>query len=267
MDLQSNIRKHPLISFYFFAFAISWLGAFSLVASKILHGISLSKMDGLLMFPVMVMGPFISGIIVTYANEKENGLKELWAKILKWRSIKWYWVSWLVPPTLIMIVLTTMDTYITPAFRPNFFAIGFLFGVPAGIFEEVGWTGYAVNNLIRHKSLIQTGLITGVFWGLWHFPVIDSLGAASPHKEYLLKFFIAFIMLLTALRILMTWLYSRTQSILLIQLLHIVSTGSLVVLGPFGVSPLQETQWYFFYAITLWLLVGILLLISKKQTL
>jgi len=36
--------------------------------------------------------------------------------------------------------------------------------------------------------------------------------------------------------------------------MHIVSTGSLVVLGPFGISPLQETQWYALYAtVSVWL--------------
>ncbi len=49
-----------------------------------------------------------------------------------------------------------------------------------------------------------------------------------------------------------------TRSLLLCQLMHISSTGALVVFSPSAVSPSQETGWYALYGCTLWLVVVLL---------
>ena len=59
------------------------------------------------------------------------------------------------------------------------------------------------------------------------------------------------------MRVLIAWVYSSTESVLLAQLLHASSTGSLVVLSPFRVSAAQEATWYAVYAAVLWIVVGI----------
>jgi hypothetical protein len=89
-------------------------------------------------------------------------------------------------------------------------------------------------------------------------PVIDFLGAASPHGVYLLPFFLAFTLAMTAVRVLISWLFANTRSMLLAQLLHISSTGSLVVFGPPGVTARQETRWYAVYGAALWVVVLLL---------
>jgi uncharacterized protein len=106
-------------------------------------------------------------------------------------------------------------------------------------------------------QVLATGILLGVLWGLWHLPVVDSLGAAAPHGEYWLPFFLAFVALVTAMRVLIVWVYCNTRSVLLAQLMHASSTGSLVVLGPTHISPAQEALWYGVYAAVLWVLVGI----------
>lgn len=258
--------KYSTTLFFLLAFGISWTGALILVAPKITGGIPISKMDGLLMFPIMLTGPVVGGIFMTFVVDGNNGLKNLWNKIRVGKlSLKWYLVATLIPPCLITLLLVVLQFILSPSFKPNFFLIGFLFGIPAGLLEEIGWTGYAMQALLKTKSVVQTGIILGLLWGVWHLPVIDFLGAATPHGRYLISFFISFITLLTAMRVLMTWVYKQTKSILIIQLMHIVSTGSLVVFGPFGVSPLQETQWYALYALLLSLLVAIILYTTKHS--
>ncbi len=71
---------------------------------------------------------------------------------------------------------------------------------------------------------------------------------------------------MTAIRVLICWLYTRTQSILLAQLLHAFSTASLVVLSPSGVSPIQESFWYALYASALWLLLFLLIQFGAIST-
>jgi hypothetical protein len=61
---------------------------------------------------------------------------------------------------------------------------------------------------------------------------------------------------MTAVRVLIGWMYANTKSILA-QLMHVSSTGSLVVLSLPGVTAAQETLWYAVYAIALWLVVTV----------
>src|SRR5215470_13733430 len=108
----------------------------------------------------------------------------------------------------------------------------FLFGIPAGFFEEIGWTGFAFPKMHLKQSIIKAGVVLGFLWGFWHLPVIDFLGAATPHGKYLLPFLLAFIAVLIGIRLLIVYVYSNTESILLAQVMRIASTGSLVTFGP-----------------------------------
>jgi hypothetical protein len=105
---------------------------------------------------------------------------------------------------------------------------------------------------------LQAGVLLGLLWSAWHLPVIDFLGAASPHGTYLPLFFLSFATAMTAMRVLIGWIYQNTQSVLLAQFMHISSTGALVVFGPFQMTPAQETVWYFTYGVGLWIVVAAL---------
>jgi uncharacterized protein len=63
---------------------------------------------------------------------------------------------------------------------------------------------------------------------------------------------------MTAMRVLIAWIYSNSKSVLLAQLLHASSTGSLVVFSPPGITAAQESLWYAVYAAVLWLVVAII---------
>jgi hypothetical protein len=109
----------------------------------------------------------------------------------------------------------------------------------------------------RCGARIRALTLLGDLWGLWHAPVVDYLGAAAPHRRYWLPFFFAFIAIVSAVRVLIVWLYDHTGSLLLAQLTHVSLTGSLVMFDPVRVSPAQETLWYALYAAALWVIVSI----------
>ena len=112
---------------------------------------------------------------------------------------------------------------------------------------------------MREKlSSFSAAVLLGLLWGLWHAPVIDYLGTATPHGHSWFSFFLAFTATMTAMRVLIAWLYSNTKSVLLAQLMHVCSTGSLVIFSPPGVTAAQESFWYAFYAVALWLLIAAL---------
>ncbi len=58
--------------------------------------------------------------------------------------------------------------------------------------------------------------------------------------------------MLVALRVILGWAYSHTNSLLLMQLIHASSTGFLFVLTPEYIEPVNEVIFYSVYAVVLW---------------
>jgi hypothetical protein len=61
---------------------------------------------------------------------------------------------------------------------------------------------------------------------------------------------------MTALRVLICWIYSNTSSVLLAQILHASSTGALAAFSPVRVTAGEEALWYAVYAVVLWTVVA-----------
>ena len=179
-------------------------------------------------------------------------------------NAKWF-LALSIPPVLILLTLFLLSFFVSHVFTPNFFALAIAFGIPAGIFEEIGWMGFVFPKLNLKYHAFSAAAITGLFWGLWHLPVIDFLGAASPHGNFFTPYFLSFIAVMTAMRVLIVWLYSNTKSISLCQLMHISSTGFLAMFSPSNVKASQETSWYLCYAIGLWIVVGIVVIRYGNQ--
>ena len=222
------------------------------------------RIPALALFPILILSVAVMGILLTRSIDGTDGLRRLWTRQKVWRLGRWYGFV-LLPPGLILTTLLTLRAVAGPAFTPNVFLAGFAFGIPAGLLEEIGWTGYAFPRLAAQMPWGRASVGLGLIWGLWHLPVIDALGAATPHHGALPAFALAFIGVVSALRVIISWAVRRTNSLLIAQLIHLSSTGSLVMFGPPGVTPSQEALWYGAYAIALWI-VSALLLSRGRQT-
>jgi hypothetical protein len=64
--------------------------------------------------------------------------------------------------------------------------------------------GYAFPRMRSVMSAVNASIVLGLLWAVWHWPVIDYLGAATPHGAYLLRFFLAFTAAMTAMRVLIS---------------------------------------------------------------
>ena len=133
--------------------------------------------------------------------------------------------------------------------------------------EGGGLRSGAVHKMRQKLPALGAAVLLGIFWGVWHMPVIDYLGTATPHGAYWLPFFLSFTAAMTAMRVLIAWLYSNTTSVLLGQLMHVSSTGSLVIFSPPHVSAAQEVFWYAVYAAALWIAVALLALVYGTKNL
>jgi uncharacterized protein len=262
---ENFVTRHPAITYFTLAFLVSWLGAFAVAAPHLLRGEAIPKFAGLMMFPAMLLGPSAVGILLTWFVDGTSGLHDLFSRMRRVRiSPRWY-ATLLIPPVLVLTVLFLMKTFVSAVFAPNRFFVGAGFGFVAGFFEEIGWMGYAFPKMRRADNALAPAILLGLFWGAWHIPVIDYLGTSTPHGAYWFPFFLAFSAAMTALRVLIAWVYSNTNSVLLAQLLHATSTGSLVVFSPPDVTAAQESLWYTVYAALLWLVVAIIAASSGKR--
>jgi CAAX protease family protein len=262
---ENFFARHPVSTYFALTFAVSWLGAFAVAAPHLLRGEAIPKFAGLMMFPAMLLGPSAVGILLTRTVDGSGGLRDLFSRMFRARvPARWY-SALLIPPVLVLTVLFCMKTFVSPVFAPNRFFVGIGFGFVAGFFEEIGWMGFAFPKMRRVDNALAPAILLGLLWGCWHIPVIDYLGTSTPHGAYWLPFFLAFTAALTAMRVLIAWVYTNTQSVLLAQLLHAFSTGSLVVFSPPGASAAQESLWYAIYAAALWLLVAVVAITYGKR--
>ena len=255
MSAKTFIRKYPVAGYFVFTFFISWMGAFLLVAGKLLNHEPIPAFDGIIMFPIMLLGPAISGIILTRFQGGVQGVRELFGRMKPSPAKKAWLLSLFIPPTLIFFVLLILSNVLSREYKPGFFLPGLFFGIPAGFLEELGWMGFAFPNMVRLRSAFSSSILLGLAWSLWHLPVINFLGAASPHGSDWFIYFISFTAVMTAMRVIIAWVYVNSNSLLICQLLHISSTGFLVIFSPSPISSAHEPVWYFFYAFMLWLMV------------
>ena len=252
---ESPIPRDSLAAYFALTFTISWLGALSVAAPHLIRHQPMPKMVGLLMFPVMLLGPFLSGIVLTRVVDGQNALHDLLSRMALARlPLRWY-AALLIPPVLVLAVLYFLRTFLSAVYAPNRFLMGILFGIPAGFLEEVGWTGYAFPKMRSHGHWLGPAVVLGLLWSAWHLPVVDHLGTATPHGDYWFRFFAVFTFAMTGMRVLICWIYDNTNSVLLSQLMHVSSTGSLVMFSPARVTAAQEVLWYSLYGVALWLVV------------
>jgi uncharacterized protein len=248
MKTLSFIKKYSLWIYFSLTFIISWGAVLILIA---LNGFPASMDELNAQLPIaivaMLLGPSISGLLMIGLVHGRAGYRDLLSRLLKWRvGIGWYAAALLIGPLSMMIVLF-LFTRSSPEVLPAIFSSGSkgpillsgLFGgLMVGIFEEIGWTGFAVPRLKARASILATGLFVGVLWGAWHILSNDIWGMkiyTGPLDPILYVTIQAFGFLVGQLppyRILMVWVYDRTGSLLVVILMHAVLTATSLILAP-----------------------------------
>ena len=203
--LVNFIKKHAFLSFLVLAFLISW-------APWVMTGQSM-----------LVFGPTIAGIILIVITRGKEGLRDIVNQILRVQvRLRWWLIALLLPCAVAFaaIVINALAGNEAPGFEffsgqwhliLLFFLVTFI-GGPLG--EEIGWRGFSVPYLQRKTTPLLTALIIGIAWGGWHLPEFFTAGAL--HHQMGAVYIPLFVLSETALSIMMTWLYNKTNSSLLI---------------------------------------------------
>jgi membrane protease YdiL (CAAX protease family) len=106
---------------------------------------------------------------------------------------------------------------------PQNILVFILFLIYAGpISEEFGWRGFATKNLLLKNNILKTGIIVGIIWSLWHYPLslLNGLYTIDNYPVFLINRLFKEV----SLAIIITFFFKKTNnSILSAMLIHMLS--------------------------------------------
>lgn len=259
------LKRHPAATYFALTFVISWSGMLLVLGpGAFTGGADLNEAQLPLLFLAMYTGPTIAGLLMIGLIRGTTGFRELLSRLLTWRvGVRWYAVALLTAPVLITAVLLALSRT-SPGFLPgivtaddkgSLLMIGILAGLMTGIFEELGWTGFVIPQLRQRHGVLATGLIVGLLWGAWHYPLFSGgdLSGALPLALFLPVQLFTF---LPAFRVLLVWIHDRTASLLLTMLMHAALTASTWILQPAAVLGMTALTYNVVLAVVLWIVVA-----------
>ena len=264
--MLKSIKKHIFAFYITLAFSISWLGWTILILTDTAPGF-FNPWKLLAAF-----GPSLAGLFVITVHSGKPGLRKVWQDLIGFGKPKWYWYLFsLAGPPLIMLAALWIHMALG--------GTGLAFNDPAEIYrvipvfllvlffsvlgEEIGWRGFALPWLHKRFNALQSSLILGFIWSLWHLPLFWIPG--DFHQQLPLLWFLIQTVLIT---ILYTWIYNATDgSLLIILLLHAASNTAFGVLPmlPEAASGSLRPAWLL--NILLMIAVGLVILLNGPKTL
>src|SRR5215203_3340981 len=225
--IRALIKSHPLLSYVALTFAITW-GTILIVVGVGPGGILATKeqYETLMpfLYPAMLAGPSVAGIVLSGLLYGRSSFSDLFARMTRWRvGARWYAVALLTAPLVFTAVFVPLSL-ISPEFLPRIFItsdkasvllMGIAAGLVAGIFEELGWTGFAIPRMRLRYGVLGTGLFIGVLWAAWHllqgYWASGVTSGALSQALWLANAAVGTLVgSLVAYRVLMVWVYERT---------------------------------------------------------
>jgi membrane protease YdiL (CAAX protease family) len=168
MGITGFIQRHPLLTYFLLAFAISWGADFGVAWPKYSRGAPVGFNEARLMFLPTLAGPSIAGIALTAIVDGRAGLRDLFSRMGRWR-VGWRWYSViLIFPILILVVLLALTNMLSPSFAPYFFPTGIAIGLFSGFFEEIGWMGHAYPRMQLKLDALTAAILLGLLHSAWH---------------------------------------------------------------------------------------------------
>jgi membrane protease YdiL (CAAX protease family) len=172
-------------------------------------------------------GPFIAGIILTWHENGSAGLKDLFARLVKWRVAPVWWLVALSPLLLFFTMAIAMrllqGSWIDFGMLRHFdflpdmgVRVVFVWLATYGFGEETGWRGYLLPRLQRNRSAWSATLILWIIWAIWHIPSFFYLHTVNGPGTL-----VGFLLGVLAGAVFLTWLYNSSGgSILIVAIWH-----------------------------------------------
>jgi membrane protease YdiL (CAAX protease family) len=227
------MRQHPVFFFFLLAYAFSWMVSIPFILAEwgILNG------DFTLVFVLKSFGPFAAAYLMALITEGKEGAARLRRSMRQARAgWQWYLFSlWGIPALLFLGLILQPGTPATvealkPALLVSYaatFVAVLLGGGPLG--EEPGWRGFALPRLQPRFGPLWGTLLLGVVWTFWHLPDFLTRAQGGGPGTGWAAFFAnlpVFLLLVTALAIIFTWIFNHTHGSVFIAILAHASVNT-----------------------------------------
>jgi uncharacterized protein len=203
----------PLASFVALAYAVSWGWTFPFVAA----GDVVEKGVGWPTTLPALVGPGLAAFVVTALLWSRAGVRDLLARMTRWRMSLGWWAATLSPLAFLGVALAV--AWATGKL-PSWSDFGRYNGLPAlGVVpvaviavlstfgEETGWRGFALPLLQRRYSAFTAALLVTPIWAVWHLPYFFTV---STYRDFAPVGYVGFVFGLACGSIVLTWLYNGT---------------------------------------------------------
>ncbi len=221
----SSLSSTVFSRWVFFAVVFCWSWLFWTLAAAL--GISVQTTLGEMLLILGLLGPTLGGIGFAYLTQERKYWREFWLRIFDPRRIKaqWYLVIILFVPGLLAtavlldvatagnVVLVQIGKKVGSFLSAPMTIAPFLFltFIQGPLPEELGWRGYALDQLQARWSALVSSLILGAIWALWHLPLffIKDLYYFD-HGFWSLEFWM-FMVGVIPTAVIYTWIFNNTN--------------------------------------------------------
>jgi membrane protease YdiL (CAAX protease family) len=240
-SLRRLIAGHPLLAFFTLAFAGEWIVMLPLILAQNGMGVLPYTLPAVGPYPLSyyfaavaaLFGPTLASFTVTAVTTGPAGVRQLLRRYVLWRvGLRWYLLV-LVGLPLFQLALSCVFVGIAPLtafvqhwqlyftiFLPQLLVIS----LAVQIWEEGGWSGFALPALQERFGAWRACLVLGPLWALFHLAVFFVPGQIFDSRPDAISVVVEMVVLMigaTVLRIGMTWVFNNTMgSILIAVLLH-----------------------------------------------
>ncbi len=272
--MKGFIQKKPVLAYFILTFVISWSGvlAISFFMGMPATSTHFNETGPLALIPFL-LGPTVVSLFLTGFVNGKPGLRELRSRFLRWRiNIGWYVFAVLLTPVLLSVILFVLSLFssgfipkiITEDEKTSLVITGVITGlVGGGLFEEIGWTGFATPQLRSRYGILRTGLVIGFLWGLWHLlPVLWGSGDVDGKLDWALFLpgLFSHYAVLVPYRILLVWLHERTGSLIPVIIMHASLTCFLLFILNIPGGGFSLFVYYLAVSLALWVVVALCVL-------
>ena len=231
--ISQFVKRHPLATFIALAYLLSWLLVLPSQGALIPHG------------------PFFAALIVVALTSGKAGLKDFVKRVFRrGAGVQWFALALALPIGITfsaagLNLLLGARAPSTIDWSQPFLVLPLMLLV-SGMWEEPGWTGYALPQLLdrfagRRNGVWVAGLLMAAIRVGWHLPLM-LYG----------QIYWTDIVLMIAVQLLFVWLYTGAgRSVLPIMLLHLTNN---TVSGEFVTPWFTGADWvrYFWLIAALW---------------
>ena len=221
----SRLDTRALVVFFVLAYALSWSWVIPLAAA---HEVVRRGAGWPTHLPAL-LGPAIAAVAVTAWTMGRPGVRDLGARMARWRVPLRWWLAAVSPLVFLGLGLAAMAA--AGQGLPAAGEFGRFSGIPAiglagvllvifvaALGEETGWRGYALPQLQRRFSPLASSLILAVLWFAWHLPQFLVI---ATYRDFPPAGYVGMFCGLACGAVVLTWLYNRSGgSILLVAVWH-----------------------------------------------